>query len=570
MVRMDARALISEIEERMSAPSARGLAHAVSRCIRDGALTPGTRLPPVRTVARELALSPTTVSSAWRLLLSSGAITTAGRRGTLVSDAAGRGAARYRRAVGVGTPFALDLSTGVPDPALLPTLDSAMAELTTAGTPMSYLDAPVLPELEEVLRDLWPYPAPQITVVDGALDGIDLITRSLLGFGDRVVVEHPCFPPIVDILEAAGMDIVGVPLDREGLSVAALRDVLDSGQVRAVFLQPRGQNPTGISMTDQRAAALAALLEGTGIWVVEDDSTADLGVTRGLSMGRHLPDQVVHVRSFSKSHGPDLRLAALSAPDDLMRDLTGRRQLGQGWTSRLLQRILLHLLTDAEPVEQVARARDTYARRRRALVEALEDRGVAVEGTEGLNLWLPVRDETAAVLRLSSQGVGVAPGQPFAVRPESQSFVRVSIGPCPRGSPPSTRSPTCSARPPRPAVGRRRAASAGAGIVTAHDDYVSPRGGTYHRRMTTRISHWINGQLTPGTSGRTYPVYNPATGQQTAEVDLASAAEVDARRLHRARRRPPGGAPHPSPSARRSCSPSASCCTPSWTRSPRS
>jgi DNA-binding transcriptional MocR family regulator len=431
---VDDRTLISEIEERMSAPSARGLAHAVSRGIRDGALPAGTRLPPVRTVARELALSPTTVSSAWRLLLTSGAITTAGRHGTRVSDSAGRGAARYRRALESATPFHLDLSTGVPDPTLLPSLASAIAEMTTAGTPSSYLDAPVLPELVSVLRSAWPYPPPEVTVVDGAMDGLDLVTRALLGFGDRVVVEHPCFPPIVDILEAAGMDVVGVPLDDEGLEADALAEILDSGPIRAVFLQPRGQNPTGASMTTGRAAELADLLGRTGVWIVEDDSTADLGVGPGISMGAHLPDQVVHIRSFSKSHGPDLRLAALSAPRDVIENLSGRRQLGQGWTSRLLQRILLHLLTDAEPIAQVAHARQTYADRRRALVEALAHHGVTVGGVEGLNLWVPVRDETAAVLRLGSQGVGVAPGQPFAVREEPRSFMRVSIGALTAGS----------------------------------------------------------------------------------------------------------------------------------------
>ena len=125
----------------------------------------------------------------------------------------------------------------------------------------------------------------------------------------------------------------------------------------------------------------------------------------------------MHVRSYSKSHGPDLRLAGLSGPTELLRDALSRRQLGQGWSSRLLQRILVGLLTDDDAVAHVARARLEYARRRGAVVAALDGHGIDVPGSDGLNIWVPVHDETAAVVRLASQGIGVTPGTPFDVVP---------------------------------------------------------------------------------------------------------------------------------------------------------
>lgn len=421
------RETLSEIEQRMDQPTARGLANAVSRAIRDGVLVPGTKLPPIRRVASELALSPTTVSAAWRLLSRSGAVHADGRRGTTVAETAAPGAVRYRQAVGRASAFADDLSTGVPDAALLPSLASSFADLTTAGTPSSYLDPPVLPELEVELRRSWPYPADQITVVDGALDALDQMTRSTLRFGDRVVVEHPCFPALVDLMEAAGVDVVGVPLDAEGMSVEGLAEALRTA-TRAVFLQPRAQNPTGVSMTRERAHALARVIQGSGALVVEDDSSGAIGMSEPLSLGEWLPDQTVHIRSYSKSHGPDLRLAAMSAPAALMDDLLARRQLGQGWSSRLLQRILLHLLTDPVVVSEVDEARSVYAERRRVMVKALQQYGVEVDGGDGINLWIPVQDEAAALIRLASQGIGVAPGRPFAVLPETRGFMRVTVG----------------------------------------------------------------------------------------------------------------------------------------------
>ena len=92
------RAVISDLEERLEHPTAKGLAQAVSRAIRDGRLGPGDQLPPIRHVAQELMMSPTTVSAAWQLLSRSGTIRSDGRRGTTVAQTR-RGGERYARAL---------------------------------------------------------------------------------------------------------------------------------------------------------------------------------------------------------------------------------------------------------------------------------------------------------------------------------------------------------------------------------------------------------------------------------------------------------------------------------------
>ncbi len=422
------RDLLSALEERLDEPTARGLASAVGRAIAEGALAPGTKLPPIRTVARELALSPTTVSSAWSVLARSGAVRTDGRRGTVVLDTATSGGSRYRRALEHPVRLAQDLSTGVPDAALLPRLGGVLATLDSAGTPGSYLEEPVVPGLADLLRADWPYDAEALTVVDGAMDALDLVVRTLLRFGDRVVVEHPAFPPLVDLLDALAVDVVGVPVDAEGLRVDVLAAELARGRVAAVVLQPRAQNPTGVSLSADRARRLAELLGPSDTLVVEDDSAHGISTSPPVSLGRWLPQRTLHIRSFSKSHGPDLRLAAVSGSAELVRALESRRHLGQGWSSRLLQRILLGLLTDPDAVAAVARARDGYALRRRLVVDELARRGVPVGGDDGINIWVPVQDEAAATVRLASQGIGVSPGAPFAVLPEPGGFVRVTTG----------------------------------------------------------------------------------------------------------------------------------------------
>jgi len=419
--------LLSAIEERLEHPTARGLAHAVSHAIRDGALTAGTKLPPIREVATQLALSPTTVSAGWALLARSGTIRTDGRRGTTVAEPVGPSNTRYRRALEGQTGFSLDLSTGVPDAELLPNLGRVLGRLTTAGTPGSYLDEAVLPGLRDVILAEWPYVTSNLTIVDGAMDALDLIARTTIRFGDRVIVEHPCFPPLLDLLDSIGAEVVGVPLDDEGMQPQALATALSSTAV-AVILQPTAQNPSGISTTPRRAHALAELIERAGTLVIEDDSAGAIASAPAISLGRWIPLRTVHIRSFSKSHGPDLRLAAVSGPTQLIQDVLARRQLGQGWSSRLLQRILLSLLTDEGSRSEVHQAQQEYARRRAALVDALAQRGVAVGGTDGINIWVPVHDEAAALVRLASQGIGVTPGSPFAVLADMPGHIRVTSG----------------------------------------------------------------------------------------------------------------------------------------------
>lgn len=416
---------VAVLGERLESRTARGLAQAVSRAVRDGVLDPGTKLPAIRAVARDLQLSPTTVSAGWSLLARSGAIVTDGRRGTTVAEPH-TASDRYRQALEHPTLFSLDLSTGVPDPQLLPQLDKALTSVTGATTPSSYLDPPVVPELEAALRADWPYAAEEFGITDGAMDAVDLAIQCFFRFGDRVIVEHPTFPLLLDRLEAAGVEVVGVQLDEEGMLVESLEKALGTPAV-AVILQPRAQNPTGVSLTRPRARALGEALRGTGTLVIEDDAAGSVASTAPLSLGEVVPEQTLHIRSFSKSHGPDLRLAAVSGSRSMIGAMNARRQLGQGWSSRLLQRILLVLLTDDTAVTQVATARHEYQRRRDAVVAALAEHDVVVAGSDGINLWVPVLDESAALVRLASQGIGATPGTPFQVLPEKSGHIRVTV-----------------------------------------------------------------------------------------------------------------------------------------------
>jgi len=422
--------LASRVTER----TARGIATAIGRLISSGELEVGSRLPTVRDLSRRLGVSPTTVGEAWRSLADVGAIETLGRNGTFVRPPTGPGGPRRYRRVSADSDnrghFPFDLSTGTPDSSLLPDLRPALALVSGQSLTSSYLDHPVLPELEEKLRDRWPFAPEELTVVDGAMDALDRVAQVVVRLGDRVVVEHPTFPPLLDLLEQIGADVIGVELDDEGMRIDSLASALDQSP-SAVFLQPRAQNPTGVTMSENRARDIAHTIAASpvarSVTVIEDDHAGDIAVGHLSSIGEHLPAQTVHIRSFSKSHGPDLRLAAMGGAGDVIARAANRRLLGPGWSSRILQAVLLELLDDPATVQSLAVARAEYARRRRRFVELIQMHGVTSTGTDGINLWVQVHDERSALLTLAAQGIGAAPGEPFMVNTHPDAL-RLTVG----------------------------------------------------------------------------------------------------------------------------------------------
>lgn len=420
--------ILGLIVDAIDETSARGIAAAVGRLVNLSKINPGDRLPTVRDVAVVLRVSPTTVSHAWRSLARAGLVTTRGRSGTFVrGEAHGSPAHRMLRVFGKPGDLSLDLSTGIPDATLLPDWGPSLARAGEQRFASHYGDVPVLPALEEVLRDRWPFPPERLTVLDGALDALDRVAAVTVQFGDRVLVENPCFPPILDILEERGAQPVPIELDDDGPSPEAVARAL-AAHPSVFLLQPRAHNPSGVGLSEARARRLADVLAGSSVVVVEDDHAGDISSAPLVSLGSHLPGRVVHIRSFAKSHGPDLRLAAVGGPSWAIDAVDQRRLLGPGWSSRLLQAVLVGLLTDAAATAEVRAARDIYARRRRRVADLLTERGVETSGRDGINLWVAVTHEQSALLVLAADGIGAAPGSPFEVAPLREDHLRLTVG----------------------------------------------------------------------------------------------------------------------------------------------
>ncbi|MEU6022017.1 aminotransferase class I/II-fold pyridoxal phosphate-dependent enzyme [Micromonospora sp. NPDC047134] len=397
--------------------------------IRDAALAPGDPLPPVRVLAADLAVSPATVSRAYAELRQRGLIVTAGRHGTRVRPrppvAARRSALHPPSAAGLR-----DLSRGEPEAGLLPPLGPHLAALAdTIGPAISYSDAGTLPEFAEAARERLAadgVPATDLTLSGGALDGIERLLTTWLRPGDAVAVEDPGWANQLDLIAALGLRPIGVPVDDDGPLVAGVAAALAAG-ARALIVTSRAQNPTGAAVSADRAAALRDLLAGRAdVLLIEDDHAAELA-----RVPLHpLAGATAHwafLRSVSKPFGPDLRLAVLAGDETTVARVAGRTRVGAGWVSTVAQRLVLSLWRDPAVTALIERAADSYERRRRGLVEALAERGLTAHGRSGLNVWVPVPDETVASTVLRDAGWLAAPGALFRIA--SPPALRLTVSP---------------------------------------------------------------------------------------------------------------------------------------------
>ncbi|MFG3696570.1 aminotransferase class I/II-fold pyridoxal phosphate-dependent enzyme [Micromonospora sp. NPDC047620] len=380
--------------------------------IRSAALAPGAALPAVRALAAQLAVSPATVARAYQELRQRGLVVTAGRHGTRVRPrppvAARRSALHPPPAPGLR-----DLSLGEPDPRLLPPLGAHLAGLAAdAGPPVGYSAAGVLPELAEAARERLAadgVPAAELTLTGGALDGIERLLGAHLRPGDAVAVEDPGWANLLDLVAALGLRPIGVPVDDDGPLVEGVRAALAAG-ARALIVTSRAQNPTGAAVSAGRAEDLRTLLAGrSDLLLIEDDHAAELARVPLHPLAGATPTWAF-VRSVSKPFGPDLRLAVLVGDETTVARVAGRARVGAGWVSTVLQRLVLSLWRDPAVAGLVDRAAASYERRRGALVDALAGHGLAAHGRSGINVWLPVADETSALTALRDAGWAVAPG----------------------------------------------------------------------------------------------------------------------------------------------------------------
>jgi GntR family transcriptional regulator / MocR family aminotransferase len=389
--------------ERGDGPLHARLERALREAIRSGRLVPGTALPSTRALARELGVSRGVVFEAYGQLAAEGYLVARQGAATRVAERRAAPQRRGRQAWAV-TPGQYDLMPGRPDLAAFPRdvwLAAWRRALRSAPDPLLGYADPLGPVgLRDALsaylgRARAVAPDPQRTVVTcGVTQGIALVSRVLAGEGHRTMaVEDPGFHLHRLTVERAGLRPVGVPVDAEGLDVAALAR---SG-ARAVLITPAHQMPTGVVLSPGRRAELLAWAAEVDGLVIEDDYDAEyrfdrgpVGALQGLD-----PERVVYAGSASKALANALRLGWLVVPERLVRSLGWERIAADGGGPVLDQLALADLLERGEIDRHLRRTRRLYRARRDAMLAAIDEHlpGAAVGGVAaGLHVLIRLPD----------------------------------------------------------------------------------------------------------------------------------------------------------------------------------
>ena len=213
-----------------------------------------------------------------------------------------------------------------------------------------------------------------IVITNGSQQGIDNVVRAVVDPGEVVLVEAPTFMDAIRIFRSHGAEVVGVPMDDEGMRPDALRATLARlrSTPRILYLIPTYQNPTGITMSLPRRREILGAAREAGMLVLEDDPYGELRYDDvELPSLRALDPAVIHLGTFSKTFAPGLRIGWVVTGDPLRRMLLSIKEGTDIQTERIMTRTVYHAVRDYLD-DHLDRARDIYRARRDAMVHALE------------------------------------------------------------------------------------------------------------------------------------------------------------------------------------------------------
>ncbi|TDD59024.1 PLP-dependent aminotransferase family protein [Kribbella antibiotica] len=394
------------------------LAEQIRAAVLDGRLQAGHRLPSTRDLARQLAISRAVAQSAYDQLHAEGWIEGRTGAGTFITDVGPLRPAEPRRTASPPEPerSLLTLRPGIPyiDPTPDPGWRRAWREVSSQSPPRGYDDAAGLPALrvalaEHVGRVRGIACGPEnILVTNGTVHGLRLLLGVTREPGDRIAIEDPGYLNAVAAAQDHRLEIVDIPVDRDGLQVSALTDDLP-----AVYVTPSHQYPLGGRLPVARRNELIRWARRTGAMLIEDDYDSEFrfDVAPLPALAQLDLDRVVHLGTLSKTLSPALRLGWLVASEATVVQLADFRANSGDWPGWPMQAALLAMLRDGYLDQAIRKHRRRYAERRTRTCSVLAPYGRVIGQDAGLHITLLLSNhiddrEVSAAAREAGVAVG--------------------------------------------------------------------------------------------------------------------------------------------------------------------
>jgi len=431
----------------LSGPRYMAIADAIARDIASGVLPDGTQLPTHRDLAEYLGVTVGTVTRGYGEAERRGLIVGEVGRGTFVRAAAERpgfhwpDAARERGAAGV-VDMSLALPWLPPDGEEGRLMAATLAEIAAGGRPldelMTYNPATALRRHREIAarwigaqgHDVDPG---QIVVTNGAQHAIIVILAALLQPGDTLLTAELTYPGVKAVAQMLGLQARGVALDEEGIVPEALDAACREQPARALYVVPTVQNPTGVTMSEERRRRIAEVAAGHGLLILEDEIHVAMRQEPITPIACFAPERTLHITTLCKWATFGLRVGFVAAPEALVERIRSAVRSSLWMTAPLMVEVAARWIEDGT-AERLARRKLQELEARYRIVEEVLGSADYDINPRSLHIWLRLPDGVRSdefVDRARQRGVRVAGAEAFAVGREVPAAVRVAIAAVP-------------------------------------------------------------------------------------------------------------------------------------------
>lgn len=422
----------------LNRPAYLSLADQFARAIADGMLAPGTKLKPHRELAFDLGLSVQTVSRAYNDLI---------RRG-LVAGRVGSGSFVLSQAADSNAPYLTHKSTEIIDLSILKPVCANLhiekmreglhwvADNLTAASALSFRPSSVLPRHRHIaanwLRRSGIEVAPEsIVITDGATSAISTAVMSAVPCGATLAAPSLTHHLLIPLCKYLGLHLEGLAFDDKGVLPDALDHAARKGLVRALYTQPTVINPRANITSASRRHELIEVARRHDLYIIENDILGDLVIDPPPAYATLAPERVFHIRGFTKSSVPGLRLAYL-APPSRGAAIAANRHLVVNWMATpVMVDLLSHWVEDGSLDQLIAWQRTALQRRYDIVSQIFAGLDYRAH-PQGLHVWLQLPEgleEDPFVSQMRAQGVAVASGRAFRVNDFARrNAVRIALG----------------------------------------------------------------------------------------------------------------------------------------------
>ncbi|KXG77189.1 MocR-like pyridoxine biosynthesis transcription factor PdxR [Thermotalea metallivorans] len=433
---------------------------SIKNMIEQGVLKANDKLPPIRQLADLLGVNNVTIVKAYDLLEEEGYVYKKIGSGTFVKPSGNYRYLNEQHKYPVDEDFRqmdrgqiqirnnmISFASATPTPDLFPVEDfkNLLIEVLDRdkGSAFGYQESQgYYPLRESLVSYLSAYGifthAENVQIISGAQQGIDVISKAFVQFGDSVIVESPTYTGAIATFKSRGAKIIDVPIFEDGMDMADLEGKILTHRPKLIYAMPNFQNPTGYSYSQQKKQKLLELASRYNVLIVEDDYLSELsfhGYESATLKSLDIQDMIIYVKSFSKIFMPGLRLGFLVIPQKLHHQILAAKHASDISTSGLNQRAFDLYLRKGIWKQHIHYMKNIYEERFEIMVHCLE-KYMAPLGVSytlpkgGLNFWLCLPEGYSSndlYHECERNNILILPGSIFFTSQGESRYFRLSI-----------------------------------------------------------------------------------------------------------------------------------------------